>query len=140
MIYKLIDCQGEYPDRYFASKKDIVDLLASYHDNDYDGEKSDGTCYENIYEFLDTLGDTEEKLAWLMDYGYWDIEEVKEELDEEICVECGNSVKQGSGKFVNRVRVLDNFEERVKAGMHYPEGGYICADCMEMTSTGGINE
>ena len=48
---------------------------------------------------------------------------------KEICCECGESVKQGSGKFVNRVHNLDDLEEKKKMGFAYPEGNFICAEC-----------
>lgn len=49
----------------------------------------------------------------------------------EICVECGESVKQGSGRFVNRVPVLTDFEEKVANKHPFPNGEYICACCWE---------
>lgn len=49
--------------------------------------------------------------------------------DEQVCAECGNSVKPGSGKFVNRTPILDGLRERVKVGYPHPEGAYICAEC-----------
>ena len=50
---------------------------------------------------------------------------------EEICVECGKSTKQGSGRFINRVPVLDDYEEKVECGYKFPNGKYICESCME---------
>ena len=49
----------------------------------------------------------------------------------EICVECGRSVARGSGRFVNRIPVFDNYHERERAGRPYPKGEYICAECDE---------
>lgn len=51
--------------------------------------------------------------------------------DEQFCAECGGSVKPGSGRYVNRVPILDDFQERVAMGYPYPEGAYICAECEE---------
>jgi hypothetical protein len=48
---------------------------------------------------------------------------------KEICSECGNSVKFGSGRFVNRIPDFDTPEERKIAGRPYPEGDFICAEC-----------
>ena len=50
---------------------------------------------------------------------------------KEICCECGKSVKQGSGRFVNRVPVLDDFEEKVANGYKFPNGEYVCESCWE---------
>lgn len=47
----------------------------------------------------------------------------------EICNECGNSVKLGSGRFVNRIPDLNSSKERQDMGKPYPLGDYICADC-----------
>lgn len=49
--------------------------------------------------------------------------------DEQVCAECGDSVRPGSGKFANRVPILDGFPERVKQNRPYPEGTYICHEC-----------
>ena len=51
---------------------------------------------------------------------------------KEICCECGESVKQGSGKFVNRVPALDDIEEKRSWGFLYPEGAFICAECWDI--------
>jgi len=49
-------------------------------------------------------------------------------VDKEICVICGRSVAPGSGWFVNRVPVLDDYLTR-KEHFEHPEGIYICAEC-----------
>lgn len=49
----------------------------------------------------------------------------------EICSECGRSVAMGSGRFVNRVTDLDDFETRKENGKRYPKGDFICAECDE---------
>ena len=49
----------------------------------------------------------------------------------EICNECGASVAPGSGRFVNRVIDLNDKETRIEMGKPYPEGDYICPECME---------
>lgn len=47
----------------------------------------------------------------------------------EMCNECGQSVRRGSGKFVNRVIDLNGYKTRQGMGKPHPEGDYICADC-----------
>ncbi len=47
----------------------------------------------------------------------------------ETCNECGQSVRQGSGKFVNRIIDLNGYKTRQGMGKPYPAGDYICADC-----------
>jgi len=49
--------------------------------------------------------------------------------DREICAECGRSVAPGSRRWVNRVLIMDNYEERKAMGFKYPEGGWICEEC-----------
>ena len=49
----------------------------------------------------------------------------------EICCECGESVKQGSGRFANRVPVLDDYETSKEMGREYPKGGFICDECWD---------
>ncbi len=48
---------------------------------------------------------------------------------EEICNECGKSVKFGSGRFVNRIPDFNTPEERKSIGKLYPDGDFICAEC-----------
>ena len=50
-------------------------------------------------------------------------------MTEEICSECGRSVKPGSGNFVNRVPDCNTPEERKEMGRQYPEGDFVCAEC-----------
>ena len=50
-------------------------------------------------------------------------------MNKEICAECGRSVKLGSGRFVNRITICDDYETRKEMGFPYPEGEYICAEC-----------
>jgi len=49
------------------------------------------------------------------------------EIDRDICCECGESVRPGSGKFVNRIPVFDDYETRKEQNRPYPEGAWICA-------------
>lgn len=49
----------------------------------------------------------------------------------EICNECGQSVKIGSGLFVNRVVDFNDKKTRREMGKPYPEGDFICAICEE---------
>ncbi len=47
----------------------------------------------------------------------------------EICMDCGESVALGSGKFVNRIPDLDSIEERKSRGVSFPQGDFTCAEC-----------
>lgn len=49
--------------------------------------------------------------------------------DPEICWNCGESVKFGSGRFVNRIPDFNTEEERREMGHPYPQGEYLCAEC-----------
>ena len=51
---------------------------------------------------------------------------------KDICCECGKSVTFGSGKFVNRIPVFDDYETRVEQKRPYPEGEWVCAECDDM--------
>lgn len=63
----------------FTRKDDIIEALASYHDIDFTGVKSDDEPFEDIFEFLDTIPYKDDRLNWLLEYGEWDLEEVKNE-------------------------------------------------------------
>ena len=53
-------------------------------------------------------------------------------MGNEICNECGKSVKFGSGKYVNRVPDLNDAEYRKEEmGKPFPEGDFVCAECDE---------
>lgn len=54
------------------------------------------------------------------------------DMQKEICCECGKSVKPGSGRFVNRVPCLDDYQEKAECGYPFPKGDYICAECYEI--------
>ena len=47
----------------------------------------------------------------------------------ETCNECGQSVCIGTGRFVNRVIDLNNYQTRKEIGKPYPDGDYQCAEC-----------
>ena len=49
----------------------------------------------------------------------------------QICYECGESVKMGSGKFVNRIPTGNTYEENKDMNCAFPRGEYVCADCDE---------
>jgi len=49
--------------------------------------------------------------------------------EKEFCNECGQSVKAGSGFFVNRVLDFNDVETRIQMGKLYPEGDFICIEC-----------
>ena len=48
----------------------------------------------------------------------------------EICNRCGKSVAIGSGNYVNRVPDFNTVEVRIKIGYPFPEGDYMCAECV----------
>lgn len=54
---------------------------------------------------------------------------IERRATEEICCECGGSVVLGSGSFVNRVIVLDDYATKVERGCPYPLGEFICPTC-----------
>lgn len=49
----------------------------------------------------------------------------------EICAECGKSVKFGSGNFVNRVPIFDDYKTRKVENRPFPKGEYICPICID---------
>jgi hypothetical protein len=51
--------------------------------------------------------------------------------DKETCCKCGNSVKMGSGNFVNRIPDLNEPDDRIENGDVFPFGEYICEECDE---------
>ena len=53
-------------------------------------------------------------------------------MEKEICNECGKSVKLGSGRFVNRVVDLNDFETKLEMGKPHAAGEFICSDCDEL--------
>ncbi len=52
----------------------------------------------------------------------------------EICNECGQSVKLGTGLFVNRVPDLNDKNIRIHMGKPFPEGDFVCIICDEKLS------
>lgn len=52
-----------------------------------------------------------------------------DEQEQEICNECGQSVKWGSGNFINRIPDFNSPEERHEMGKPYPYGAFMCAEC-----------
>lgn len=55
----------------------------------------------------------------------------RESKSDEICSECGRSVARGSGLFIDRVPDFNTVEERREMGRPYPQGDYICRECIE---------
>ncbi len=53
------------------------------------------------------------------------------ETSNEICNECGESVKFGTGLFVNRVIDFNSEDEREEFGKPFPKGDFICPLCEE---------
>ena len=79
-MYKIIDRQGmgTMESRVFKTKTDIVEALASYHSVDFSGCLADDD-ERDIYEYLKQFKTVEEKLDYLLDYGDWEIETIREE-------------------------------------------------------------
>ena len=77
MKYKIKDNQL---DRYFADRElfnnfeEIVNQLASYHDNDFSGvdNKDNELAIKEYFDYWKIIT-IEEKLKWLLEYGEWTI-------------------------------------------------------------------
>jgi len=50
---------------------------------------------------------------------------------DEICMECGESVAPGSGKYVDRLWCGDDLATRKEMGAPFPQGCYQCPQCQE---------
>ncbi|MFZ1288458.1 MAG: hypothetical protein WAR79_00085 [Melioribacteraceae bacterium] len=50
---------------------------------------------------------------------------------ETCCNRCGRSVAFGTALWSNRLSDNDNFEVRKSKGVKYPEGNYICGECLK---------
>ena len=48
---------------------------------------------------------------------------------DEICCECGKSTKIGSGRFLYRIPITDDFEVNKALGRAYPNGRWLCKQC-----------
>jgi hypothetical protein len=59
---------------------------------------------------------------------------VQAKAAKETCCECGKSVRFGSGSFVNRVVVFDDYQTKVERGCRYPEGEFVCPECDSLVS------
>lgn len=51
----------------------------------------------------------------------------------EICNHCGEGVWLGSGKFVNRIPDLNDFETRIDNSRFFPYGDFVCEKCDSMS-------
>lgn len=49
----------------------------------------------------------------------------------EICNECGENVRAGTGLYVNRIMDLNEQNDRIDMGKPYPQGDFICVKCEE---------
>ena len=84
-------------------------------------KKAIDLLFRRMMELVEEEGDLEELFS---------IRAVKiESIDAEICIWCGRSVKIGTGRFVNRVAVLDDFLENKLKGELYPHGEWHCPEC-----------
>lgn len=58
------------------------------------------------------------------------------EILVEVCNHCGNSVKIGSGKFVNRVPDFNSIATRIANNLTFPMGDFVCEECDQNSPTG----
>jgi hypothetical protein len=112
---RIPDKEGKYRDEIAQD----VELSISITDKDTAGitEQLDQKLNEKrdlIYKEINRLGGSDYQL---------------EEYRTDICVECGMSVRPGSGKFVNRIPVLDDYQVKVEGGRKFPFGEWICDEC-----------
>lgn len=59
------------------------------------------------------------------------MEKLISKINNEICNECGKSVKFGTGLFVNRVFDFNSEKDRKEFGKPFPKGDFICPICEE---------
>jgi len=60
-------------------------------------------------------------------------------IGEEICYECGRSVKGGSGRFTNRIPSLDDYDVRKDNNVPFPQGKWLCNECDQAAQRGDKN-
>ena len=76
-MYKIIDYQDmdAMKNRRFKTKKEIVELLISFHDIDFTGcdNNNNELSIKEYFKYW-RINTTAEKLDWLLEYGTWGIE------------------------------------------------------------------
>ena len=87
--------------------------------------------------------DTQKQVEETKEYrGYEEMEELKkEEPNREFCLECGESVAFGSGRFVNRIPADTPEDDPDRDASHLPpemrqnalNGEWLCAGCLSRT-------
>lgn len=90
-MYRIADLQ--ITGRYFSegaiyeTKADVVEQLVDYHSIDFSGTDDKDNELE-IWEYLEfwKINTTQKQLDWVLEYGQWDIEEVKSDC-------CNSKVK-----------------------------------------------
>jgi hypothetical protein len=81
-MYKIIDLQIEGREfangALFNTKSEVVDQLASYHDIDFSGtdDKDNELDIWDYFKFW-KINTVQKKLDWLLNYGQWELREVK---------------------------------------------------------------
>jgi len=77
-MYQLKDLQGEglKEKSRFKNKKEVLNDLANYHNQDFTGVDDDNKSYKDLYEFLATLKNDTERLNWLLDYGQFELQKI----------------------------------------------------------------
>lgn len=80
-MYLIKDCQNV--GRYFGdgikfkNKKEVVDQLISYHDNDFTGtDNKENELPLAVYLKFWDIKTIKDQLDWLLDYGMWELEKV----------------------------------------------------------------
>lgn len=73
IAYKIVDREGYglMSDSVFKTKAEVIRRLVGFHSYDYSDER-----YQSLEDFIKTLKTEDEKIAWLCEHGYWDIEEI----------------------------------------------------------------
>lgn len=97
------------------TEKEIYEVIVYYRNMNDDS-------MEHWHNY--TIGDQMEE-----DGMAWEIQGIKVHVAEDICCECGKSVIPGSGRFVNRIPVLDSYATRVEGNRPYPTGEWVCGGC-----------
>ena len=56
----------------------------------------------------------------------------------EICQHCGESVREGQGKYAGRIEDVEVIEDRIARNVAFPIGTYVCKSCDEFMRGIGV--